>query len=46
MSGCDRSAARGNYLFNCECGRCQSEAEQPDLTSEEEMEEEEEEEDC
>ncbi|XP_037092916.1 SET and MYND domain-containing protein 5-like [Pollicipes pollicipes] len=33
---------RGNYLFNCQCGRCQAEADQPDVTSEEEMDEEDE----
>ena len=37
------SADRGNYLFNCQCGRCLSEADQPDVTSEEEMEDEDEE---
>ena len=42
------ASTRGNYLFNCQCSRCLSEADQPDVTSEEEMDdgdEEEEEED-
>lgn len=31
-----RKILQNNYLFNCECSRCQEEAEEPDVTSEEE----------
>ena len=30
---------RDNYLFSCECVRCQAESDQPDVTSDEELDE-------
>lgn len=37
------SQARENYLFNCSCPKCLAEADDPNVTSEEEEEEDEEE---
>ncbi|XP_013385788.1 SET and MYND domain-containing protein 5-like, partial [Lingula anatina] len=52
LDECDRErsrysrqkALRENYLFNCNCSLCQSQIDDPDVTSEEEEEEEEEDE--
>ena len=32
-----KSYCRENYLFNCQCPRCLSQADDPDVTSEEEV---------